>query len=258
MTPDKLRRYQRQLVLPEVGVSGQDRLNKSSVLCVGLGGLGSSASLYLAAAGVGQIGLVDSDCVDESNLHRQVLHEERGIGTQKTVSAAHRLRGLNSLVTYVEIPDHITEENVQSILSPYDVVIDGSDNFLTRYVLNDACVRLRKPLVSAAVYRMEGQIGVFNFQEGPCYRCLFPAPGSDGNCDTSGVLGVVPGVIGVLQATEAIKILLGLPGVLSGRFLLVDLATMSFRTVRVRKSRTCGCVTGKFEAPRVLKSMLAI
>jgi adenylyltransferase/sulfurtransferase len=242
LTPDELRRYSRHLTLPLVGLNGQEKLRAGRVLLVGAGGLGSPAALYLAAAGVGTIGLVDFDVVDETNLQRQIIHGTRDIGRSKLESARDRLLDVNPHV-HVETHDtRLTSANALEILRDYDVVVDGTDNFATRYLTNDACVLLGKPNVYGSIFRFEGQASVFATADGPCYRCLIPEPpppGSVPSCAEGGVLGVLPGLIGTIQATETIKLLLGIGDSLAGRLLLVDALTMEFRTVRLRRDPAC-------------------
>jgi sulfur-carrier protein adenylyltransferase/sulfurtransferase len=238
----EIARYSRHLIMPEIGMAGQRQLRNASVLIIGTGGLGSPTAMYLAAAGIGRIGLVDYDTVDESNLQRQVIHGQSTIGMSKLESAATRLRDLNP---YLEIDLHpvaLTSENALALLAPYDVIIDGTDNFPTRYLVNDACVRLGKPNVYGSIFRFEGQLAVFDASRGPCYRCMFPEPPPPGmvpSCAEGGVLGVLPGTIGTLQATEAIKLLLGIGEPMIGRMLLYDALEPSFTTIRVRKNPTC-------------------
>ncbi|MBW7932010.1 MAG: molybdopterin-synthase adenylyltransferase MoeB [Gemmatimonadaceae bacterium] len=242
LTPDELRRYARHLVLPMVGAEGQERLAAASVLIVGLGGLGSPAALYLAAAGVGRLGLVDDDRVDESNLQRQVLHGTSGVGRRKVDSAIHRLRDLNSHVQLVPHAARLTPHNALAMIGAYDVVLDGTDQFAVRYLVNDACVITGKPNVYGSVHRFEGQVSVFNAAGGPCYRCLFPeppAPGSVPNCAEGGVLGVLPGIVGSLQATEAIKLILGIGESLVGRLLHLDALTMRTHEVGFDRDPAC-------------------
>jgi len=239
---DEIARYSRHLTLPEVGVDGQLRLRSSSALVVGVGGLGSPLAIYLAAAGVGRIGLVDFDDVDLSNLQRQILYETRDVGRPKIEIARQRLLAINP---HVEVEAHavrLSSENALEILAPYDLVIDGTDNFATRYLVNDACVLLGKPNVYGSIFRFEGQASVFWARKGPCYRCLYPeppAPGAVPNCAEGGVLGVLPGVIGCVQATEAIKLLLDRGESLIGRLLLFDAIEMRFRELRLRKDPRC-------------------
>ncbi len=244
MTLDRgeIRRYSRHLVLPEVGADGQEKLKESSVLIVGLGGLGSILALYLSAAGVGRIGLVDDDVVDLSNLQRQILYGEEDVGRPKVEVAAERLRGINPHVDFDLYPLRLDRNNALEILADYDCVADGSDNFATRYLVNDACVLLGKPDVFGSVLRFEGQCSVFGLPSGPCYRCLFPEPppaGAVPSCAEGGVLGVLPGVIGSLQATEVIKVLLGVGRPLAGRLLLFDGLEMGVRTIRVERDPDC-------------------
>jgi adenylyltransferase/sulfurtransferase len=238
----QIRRYSRQIILPHVGGRGQRKLLSSKVLVVGAGGLGSPAAVYLAAAGVGTLGLVDSDTVDLSNLQRQILHTTADVGRPKTESAAETIRALNPDVDVVLHAGRLTSENALEVLRAYDVVIEGSDNFPTKYLVNDACVLLRKPLVLGAVYRFEGQASVFLPEEGPCYRCIFPEPPPPGavpSCQEAGVLGVLPGVIGCIQATETIKLLLGVGQTLSGRFLVFDALRMEFIAVQMERDPEC-------------------
>ncbi|MFI5414945.1 MAG: molybdopterin-synthase adenylyltransferase MoeB [Candidatus Lutacidiplasmatales archaeon] len=242
LSSEERHRYSRHLLLPEVGESGQRRIRDARVLIVGVGGLGAPAALYLAAAGVGTIGLVDDDRVDTSNLQRQVLYSTKEVGTRKTRSAARRLRGLNPNIRVVEHPGRLTSENALQVIRGYDIVLDGTDNFPTRYLVNDACVLLRKPYVYGSVYRFEGQVSVFDAQRGPCYRCLFPAappPELVPSCAEGGVLGVVPGLIGIWQANEVLQLILGSGEPLIGRILLIDAKTAGVREVRVRKDPKC-------------------
>jgi sulfur-carrier protein adenylyltransferase/sulfurtransferase len=243
LSPGETARYARHLVLPEVGVEGQLRLKRSSVLLVGAGGLGSPAALYLAAAGVGRIGLVDFDVVDESNLQRQVLHDTTWIGRPKLESAAARLHALNP---HVRVETHavaLTRDNALDVLAGYDVVVDGTDNFETRYLTNDACFFLKKPNVYGSIFRFEGQASVFWPERGgPCYRCLYPEPPPPGlvpSCAEGGVLGILPGVVGGIQATEALKILLGVGEPLVGRLLLYDALAMRFDELKLRPDPEC-------------------
>ena len=234
----EVRRYSRHLILPEVGVDGQRRLKQSRVLCVGAGGLGSPAAMYLAAAGVGTLGLVDFDVVDLSNLQRQLLHGTSDVGRPKLDSAADRLREVNP---HVRIEPHhtaLTSANALDLLREYDVILDGTDNFPTRYLVNDACVLLRKPNAFGSIFRFEGQASVFGVEGGPCYRCLYPEPPPPGlvpSCAEAGVLGVLPGIIGSIQALETIKVILGLGEPLIGRILAVDTTEMTFRTFKLQR-----------------------
>lgn len=242
LSREELLRYSRHLVMPEVGVEGQKRLRQGRVLCIGAGGLGSPAAIYLAAAGVGTLGLVDFDTVDVTNLHRQVLYGTGDIGTPKLEAAKRRLGDLND---QIEIRLHdlrLDSSNALEILREYDVIIDGSDNFATRYLVSDACVMLGKPDVYGSIFRFDGQATVFSTAAAPCYRCLYPeppAPGAVPNCEEAGVLGVLPGLVGTIQATEALKILLGTGETLEGRLLIIDAMRMDFRNVRLRKNPDC-------------------
>ncbi len=242
LSNDEIRRYSRQIILPGVGLDGQRLLKRARVLIIGTGGLGSPAALYLAAAGVGLIGVVDHDVVDVSNLHRQILHDSASLGARKVESARERMHEVNPLVDVDTYDEPLTSENAVRIASPYDVVIDASDNFATRYLSNDLCVLLGKPNVYGAVLRFEGQVSVFDATRGPCYRCVFPTPppaGAVPTCTESGVLGVVPGVIGTLQAIEALKLILGLGTPLYGTLLIYDALGQSFARVPVAKSSQC-------------------
>jgi molybdopterin/thiamine biosynthesis adenylyltransferase len=241
-------RYSRHLLLPEVGEAGQARLMKAKVLVVGAGGLGSPAAFYLAAAGIGTLGLVDHDVVDRSNLQRQILHTDARVGTSKVASARQALEALNPTVKVVGHEERLTSANVERILSGYDIVIDGTDNFAGRYLVNDACVKLGLPNVHGAVHRFDGQLGVFwpgrPRQPGPCYRCMFPEPpppGAAPSCAEAGVLGVLPGVIGLLQATEAIKLVLRLGDPLVGRMLHFDALRGSFTQMKLPRDPQCAC-----------------
>ncbi|KAH3743818.1 molybdopterin-synthase adenylyltransferase MoeB [Pelomyxa schiedti] len=238
-------RYCRQTTIQGFGVSGQERLMQGSVVVVGAGGLGSPVLLYLAGVGVGRIGICDDDCVSVSNLPRQVIHCESNVGKNKAVSAKERMMSLNSHSTYDVYPARITAENVFSIIVKYDVVVDATDNFAARYLLNDACIVLKKPLVSAAVLRFEGQITVYSYKGGPCYRCLNPSPPPPSSivpCASAGVMGPVPGVVGCLEAVEVVKILTQVGEPLSGRMLLYDGLNATSRVLRTRpKQDTCPC-----------------
>ena len=242
LSHEEVQRYSRHLIMPEVGMAGQRKLLAASVLLIGAGGLGSPLAMYLAAAGVGRIGLVDYDVVDYTNLQRQIIHGTKDVGRLKLESAKARILDINPHVqvdTY-EVP--LTSENALAILAPYDVIIDGTDNFPTRYLTNDACVLLGKPNVYGSIFRFEGQVSVFYAKEGPCYRCLFPEPPPPGlvpSCAEGGVLGVLPGTIGAMQATEAIKLILGIGEPLIGRLLLYDALTMRVDEVRLRKNPNC-------------------
>lgn len=242
LTPEEIRRYSRHLIMPEVGMQGQRHLKSARVLLVGAGGLGSPLGLYLAAAGVGTLGIVDFDVVDETNLQRQVLHGTNDVGRPKLDSARDRLRDVNPHVRIEAHETRLTSENALDILRGYDVVVDGTDNFPTRYLVNDACVLLGKPNVYGSIFRFEGQVSVFHAAEGPCYRCLFrepPPPGLVPSCAEGGVLGVLPGIVGALQASETIKLLLGQGQPLIGRLLLFDALAMRFREMNLRKNPEC-------------------
>jgi sulfur-carrier protein adenylyltransferase/sulfurtransferase len=248
----ELVRYSRHLILPDVGVTGQEKLKAARVLLIGAGGLGSPAALYLAAAGVGTLGLVDFDNVDVTNLQRQILHGTKDVGRPKLTSARERLADVNPHVRLETYETALTSKNALDILSGYDIVVDGTDNFATRYLVNDACVLLGKPNVYGSIFRFEGQASVFALADGPCYRCLFPEPPPPGlvpSCAEGGVLGVLPGLIGTIQATEAIKLIVGVGEPLKGRLLLVDTLAMKFRTVNVRKDPACpACGTREIQS----------
>lgn len=242
LIPEEILRYSRHLIMPEVGMSGQRRLKGASVLVVGAGGLGSPVALYLAAAGVGRIGIVDFDTVDATNLQRQILHGTKDVGRSKLDSARERLEDVNPHVEVVPHAVRLTSDNAMEVIAPYDVVVDGTDNFPTRYLTSDACVLLGKPNVYGSIFRFEGQVSVFDASRGPCYRCLFrepPPPGMVPSCAEGGVLGVLPGIIGSLQALEAIKLILGTGEPLVGRLLLLDALTLQWRTLNVRKNPGC-------------------
>jgi len=242
LTTDDLSRYSRHLILPEVGMEGQRKLKAARVLCVGTGGLGSPLALYLAAAGIGTLGLVDFDVVDASNLQRQIIHSTRDIGRKKLDSAEEKLTALNPFLNVVKHETMLTSANALEILKDYDIVADGTDNFPTRYLVNDACVLLGKPNVYGSIFRFEGQASVFATEQGPCYRCLYPEPPPPGlvpSCAEGGVLGILPGLVGVIQATEAIKLILGKGEPLIGRLLLVDALAMRFRELKLRKNPEC-------------------
>ena len=237
LSKEEVQRYSRHIILPEVGLEGQKKLKAASILCIGTGGLGSPLLLYLAAAGIGRIGIVDFDIVDSSNLQRQIIHGTSWVGKPKIVSAKDRILEINPYCQVDLYETRISSENALDILAPYDVVIDGTDNFPTRYLTNDACVLLDKPNVYGSIFRFEGQATVFNYQGGPNYRDLYPEPPPPGmvpSCAEGGVLGVLPGVIGTIQATEAIKIILGAPDTLSGRLLLYNAWEMKFRELKLR------------------------
>ncbi len=239
---EEFQRYGRHLIMPEVGLDGQKKLKASSVLLIGAGGLGSPLALYLAAAGVGRIGIVDFDVVEHSNLQRQILHSTNDVGRPKLDSARERIGGINPNVRIETYQTRLTSENALDILNEYDVVVDGTDNFPTRYLVNDACVLLKKPNVYGSIFRFEGQASVFFAEQGPCYRCLYsepPPPGLVPSCAEGGVLGVLPGIIGTIQATETVKLLIGIGEPLIGRLLLFDALTMRFRELKLRKNPHC-------------------
>jgi molybdopterin/thiamine biosynthesis adenylyltransferase/rhodanese-related sulfurtransferase len=243
LSNEEIRRYSRHLIMPEFGMEGQRRLKDGSVLLIGTGGLGSPLALYLAAAGVGHIGLVDFDVVDESNLQRQIVHGTSTLGVAKTESARRRLSDLNPHIEVTTYEEQVTSENALDLMRPFDVIVDGTDNFPTRYLTNDASVMLGKPNVYGSIFRFEGQVTVFNPKEGgPCYRCLYPEPPPPGlvpSCAEGGVLGVLPGVIGTIQATEAIKVLAGIGEPLIGRLMLYDALAMRFRELKLRRNPNC-------------------
>jgi sulfur-carrier protein adenylyltransferase/sulfurtransferase len=242
LSRDEIRRYGRHLLMPEVGLEGQKKLKSSSVLLVGAGGLGSPLALYLAAAGVGRLGIVDFDVVDQSNLQRQVLHGTESIGKPKLQSAAERIFSINPYVKVEPYETRLTSANALEILRNYDVIVDGTDNFPTRYLVNDACVLLHKPNVYGSIFRFEGQVSVFDAERGPCYRCLYsepPPPGLVPSCAEGGVLGVLPGIIGTLQASETVKLLLGIGEPLIGRLVLFDALKTDFRELKLRKNPDC-------------------
>ncbi len=242
LSHEEVQRYSRHLIMPEVGMAGQKKLKAASVLLIGAGGLGSPLAMYLAAAGIGRIGLVDYDVVDYTNLQRQIIHGTKDVGRLKLESAKETMLDINPHVqvdTY-EVP--LTSANALEILAPYDVIIDGTDNFPTRYLTNDACVLLGKPNVYGSIFRFEGQLSVFYAKEGPCYRCLFPEPPPPGlvpSCAEGGVLGILPGTVGAMQATEAIKLILGIGESMIGRLLLYDALNMEFTEVNLRKNPNC-------------------
>jgi molybdopterin/thiamine biosynthesis adenylyltransferase/rhodanese-related sulfurtransferase len=256
LTPAQQRRYSRQTLIPEIGQAGQRKLLDSRVLLIGAGGLGSPAALYLAASGIGTIGLVDDDVVDESNLQRQVLHTVDRIGQPKTSSARTTLAALNPETVVVEHRERLSADNVERLIADYDVIVDGTDNFDTRYVLNDAAVKLRKPVVHGSIYRWDGQVTSFVPFEGPCYRCMYPiqppeelAPA----CAVAGVLGVLPGIAGMLQANEVFKLLLGVGETLAGRLLMFDAMSTEFNEVRIWRDPACpACGEGSPWAPEAV------
>jgi sulfur-carrier protein adenylyltransferase/sulfurtransferase len=242
LTVDEVRRYSRHLIIPDVGKTGQRRLKNAKVLVVGAGGLGSPALLYLAAAGVGTLGVIDFDVVDESNLQRQIIHGQSDIGRPKAVSAMESIREVNPLVNVVLHEERLDSDNATQIFAPYDLIVDGTDNFATRYLVNDACVLLGKPYVWGSIYRFDGQASVFWAEHGPCYRCLYPEPPPPGmvpSCAEGGVLGVLCGSIGSIQVTEAIKLITGIGEPLAGRLMIYDALEMTYRTVKVRKDPEC-------------------
>ncbi|MEC7640836.1 MAG: molybdopterin-synthase adenylyltransferase MoeB [Nitrospinota bacterium] len=242
LSQDQISRYSRHLLLPEVGVAGQEKLCAASVLCIGTGGLGSPVSLYLAAAGVGKLGLVDFDVVDSSNLQRQIAHGESTVGKLKVDSAKDRLKDMNSSVEVVTYNTRLTSENALDLFKDYDIIVDGTDNFPTRYLANDACVLLGKPYIYGCILKFEGQASVFDAKQGPCYRCLFPEPPPPGlvpSCAEGGVIGVLPGIVGLFQANEVIKLILGKGETLVGRLLLFDALAMSFKEMKLRKDKNC-------------------
>ena len=242
LSNDEILRYSRHLIMPEVGMSGQLKLKAARVLCVGAGGLGSPLALYLAAAGVGTLGLVDFDVVDYTNLQRQVIHSTSDVGRPKLQSAAEKLTAINPYINLRPFETRLTSENALEIFRDFDIIADGTDNFATRYLVNDACVLSGKPNIYASIFRFEGQATVFATKDGPCYRCLYPEPPPPGlvpSCAEGGVLGILPGLLGVIQATEVIKLILGSGDSLVGRLLLVDALAMRFRELRLRKDPDC-------------------
>lgn len=239
---EQIERYSRHIILKEVGGKGQEKIARARVLVIGAGGLGSPVAYYLAAAGVGTLGIVDSDAVDLSNLQRQILHRTADVGRPKVQSALEKLAALNPDVTLVPHRERLTSANVLSVLDGYDIVVDGTDNFPARFLINDACVMSKKPLVHGGILRFEGQLTTILPGQGPCYRCLFPEPPPPGfvpSCQEAGVLGAIAGVIGTLQATEALKLILGVGETLAGYLLTVNLLSMEFRRVRIPKNREC-------------------
>jgi adenylyltransferase/sulfurtransferase len=242
LSNEEISRYSRHLILPEVGMEGQQKLKAAKVLCVGTGGLGAPLALYLAAAGVGTLGLVDFDTVDASNLQRQIIHSTATVGKLKVDSAEQMLKGLNPFMNVVKHNTMLTSANALEIFKGYDIIADGTDNFQTRYLVNDACVLTGKPNAYGSIFRFEGQASVFATEEGPCYRCLYPEPPPPGlvpSCAEGGVLGILPGLVGVIQATEVIKLILGIGDGLAGRLLLIDALGMNFRTLKLRKNPDC-------------------
>jgi len=242
LSHDEIRRYSRHLILPEININGQKKLKQARVLLVGAGGLGAPSAMYLAAAGVGHLGIVDFDVVDESNLQRQIIHGQSTVGKSKMESAKARIKDINPFVEVTGYEEPLTSENALRIFEGYDVIVDGTDNFPTRYLVNDACVLLGKPNVYGSIFRFEGQASIFWAKEGPCYRCLYPEPPPPGlvpSCAEGGVLGVLPGVIGVIQATETVKLITGIGEPLIGRLMLYDALEMRFRELKLRKDPDC-------------------
>src|SRR5277367_463154 len=242
LSKEEITRYSRHLIMPEVGMDGQLKLKQAKVLCIGTGGLGAPLGLYLAAAGVGRIGLVDFDKVDLSNLQRQILFDTNDIGRPKIEAATNRLRNLNPDIQIDNFETRLTSENALDILKDYDIVVDGTDNFPTRYLVNDACVILGKPNVYGSIFRFEGQVTIFAYSGGPCYRCLYPEPPPPGlvpSCAEGGVLGVLPGIVGAIQAAETLKLIIGKGESLVGRLLLFDALAMRFRELKLRKNPEC-------------------
>ncbi|HLX51202.1 MAG TPA: adenylyltransferase/sulfurtransferase MoeZ [Streptosporangiaceae bacterium] len=247
LSVDEVRRYSRHLIIPDVGMTGQKRLKNARVLCVGAGGLGSPALLYLAAAGVGTLGIIDFDVVDESNLQRQIIHGQSDVGRSKAQSARDSILEINPLVNVVLHEERLDSDNAMRIFEPYDLIVDGTDNFATRYLVNDACVLLGKPYVWGSIYRFDGQASVFWADHGPCYRCLYPEPPPPGmvpSCAEGGVLGVLCASVGSIQVNEAIKVITGIGEPLTGRLMIYDALEMSYRTLQVRKDPECA-VCGK-------------
>jgi sulfur-carrier protein adenylyltransferase/sulfurtransferase len=242
LSKEEVMRYSRHLIMPEVGMDGQLKLKQAKVLCIGTGGLGAPLGLYLAAAGVGRIGLVDFDVVDSTNLQRQVLFGTSDVGRPKITAAADRLRNLNPDIQIDTFETHLSSDNALDIMKDYDIVVDGTDNFPTRYLVNDACVMLGKPNVYGSIFRFEGQITIFGYPDGPCYRCLYPEPPPPGlvpSCAEGGVLGVLPGIVGTIQAAETLKLIIGKGDPLVGRLLLFDALAMKFRELKLRKNPDC-------------------
>jgi sulfur-carrier protein adenylyltransferase/sulfurtransferase len=242
LSKDEILRYSRHLIMPEVGMEGQQKLKAARVLCIGAGGLGSPLALYLAAAGVGTLGLVDFDVVDYTNLQRQIIHSTADVGRKKLDSAAEKLTAINPFLNIRKFDTRLSSENALEIFRDFDIIADGTDNFPTRYLVNDACVLTGKPNVYGSIFRFEGQASVFATENGPCYRCLYPEPPPPGlvpSCAEGGVLGILPGLVGVMQATEAIKLILGAGEPLIGRLLLIDALGMKFRELKLRKNPDC-------------------
>jgi len=242
LSNEEILRYSRHLIMPEVGMDGQLKLKQAKVLCIGTGGLGAPLGLYLAAAGVGRLGIVDFDVVDLTNLQRQILFSTGDVGEPKIEAAAARLRGLNPDIQIDRHETRLTSENALDLFKDYDIIVDGTDNFPTRYLVNDACILLGKPNVYGSIFRFEGQVSIFGYPDGPCYRCLYPEPPPPGlvpSCAEGGVLGVLPGIVGAVQAAEAIKLILGKGDPLVGRLLLFDALAMRFRELKLRKNPEC-------------------
>src|SRR5437870_1862072 len=242
LTNDEILRYSRHLIMPEVGMEGQQKLKAARVLCIGAGGLGSPLALYLAAAGVCTLCIVDFDVVDYTNLQRQIIHSTADVGRKKLDSAAEKLHGINPYVNVQKFETRLTSQNALELFRDFDIIVDGTDNFPTRYLVNDACVLTGKPNVYGSIFRFEGQASIFGKEEGPCYRCLYPEPPPPGlvpSCAEGGVLGILPGLVGVIQATEVIKLILGQGEPLIGRLLLVDALAMKFRELKLRKNPDC-------------------
>src|SRR5450759_5296316 len=242
LSNDEILRYSRHLIMPEVGMEGQKKLKAAKVLCIGAGGLGSPLALYLTAAGVGTLGIVDFDVVDYTNLQRQIIHTTNDVGRKKLDSAADKLKAINPFLNLRTFDMKLTSANALELFREFDIVADGTDNFPTRYLVNDACVLTGKPNVYGSIFRFEGQASVFATEEGPCYRCLYPEPPPPGlvpSCAEGGVLGILPGLVGIIQATEVIKLILGIGDSLAGRLLLVDALSMQFRTLKLRKDPDC-------------------
>jgi sulfur-carrier protein adenylyltransferase/sulfurtransferase len=242
LSNDEILRYSRHLIMPEVGMEGQQKLKAARVLCIGAGGLGSPLALYLAAAGVGTLGMVDFDVVDYTNLQRQIIHSTADVGRKKLESAGEKLKAINPFLNIQTFETKLTSENALKIFADFDIIADGTDNFPTRYLVNDACALTGKPNVYGSIFRFEGQASVFATEEGPCYRCLYPEPPPPGlvpSCAEGGVLGILPGLVGVIQATEVIKLILGKGDPLIGRLLLVDALGMKFRELKLRKNPDC-------------------
>ena len=242
LSKDEILRYSRHLIMPEVGLEGQQKLKAARVLCIGTGGLGSPLAMYLAAAGIGTLGLVDFDVVDFTNLQRQIIHSTSDVGRKKLDSAAEKIEAINPFVDVVRYETRLSSENALPIFEDFDIIVDGTDNFPTRYLVNDACVLTGKPNVYGSIFRFEGQASVFGLKDGPCYRCLYPEPPPPGlvpSCAEGGVLGILPGLVGIIQATETIKLILGSGDPLVGRLLLVDALGMRFRELKLRKNPEC-------------------